>query len=95
MGSQTPTERRSKCKPWLIGLVVGAVTPTSCVIWGVRQRSWLLGIIPIAAVVAACFLYPPDQFNKLIRHSFQAGGGIIAFSISKTIKEDAIRNDKK
>ena len=43
--TQTPKERRAKSKPVLIGVLTGAVAPFIGTIYGIRQRSWTLGLI--------------------------------------------------
>tara|TARA_Y100001968_G_C19212892_1_gene645677 strand:- start:462 stop:746 length:285 start_codon:yes stop_codon:yes gene_type:complete len=86
MIKQTPLERRRLSKPWLIGLAVFLLAPISSTIWGWRQRSWLLGTMPVAAAMLAAYLTPPYEYNVLIRFSHQAGAALIAYKISTEIK---------
>ena len=87
MVKQSPLERRQSSKPWLIGLGVFAATPLTSIIYGWRQRSWFLAILPISAVMVAVYFTPPYEYNKIIRRFHQAGAGLIAYKISTELKK--------
>tara|TARA_B100000212_G_C27315059_1_gene507524 strand:- start:354 stop:1046 length:693 start_codon:yes stop_codon:yes gene_type:complete len=41
----TSTQRRAKCNPFLISICI-TLFPLSSIIWGVRQRSWTISVVP-------------------------------------------------
>jgi hypothetical protein len=48
--TQTIQERRANCSPVLIAALTACLSPSIALIYGIRQRSWLVGlsfIIPI------------------------------------------------
>ena len=96
---QTPTERREKCNPTLIGIFVGVVSPLSSLIWGIRQRSLKLAIFPYLFVfVAGYVILSFAKVNPLkleIRIPLQLIGGYYSFNLTKKMKEEAIKTKKK
>lgn len=89
----TPIERREKCNPALIGVLAGFVSPASTIIWGIRQRSWMLAFAPYALAftfgLITAFQSDEGKLTKGIKYSFQISSGIVAYEISKTLKEKA------
>ena len=89
----TPIERREKCNPALIGVLVGFVSPASSIIWGIRQRSWILAFAPFALAFTFGFITAVQndegKIPKGIKYSFQISSGIVAYEIAKTLKEKA------
>ena len=96
---QTPTERREKCNPTLIGVFVGVVSPLSSVIWGIRQRSLKLALFPYLFVFVAGFiilsLARAKQFKPEIKIPLQLVGGYYSFDLTKKMKEEALKNKNK
>ncbi len=82
--------RRSKCMPGVIGLAVGLISPMMSIFWGIRQRSFKLGLMPIAMVFLANLIYSNDTFDKSSNLIIQIGGGIIAFMIAQENKNKAL-----
>ena len=86
----TPTERREQCNPVLIGVFAAFVSPLSTIVWGIRQRSWSLALVPYSLVVFFLIAgYGETNEEKLkqgIKYSYQISSGIIAYEISKTLK---------
>ncbi|WP_235619525.1 MULTISPECIES: GIY-YIG nuclease family protein [Prochlorococcus] len=82
--------RRARCSPWLIGVVAGLISPITSIVWGFRQKSWKLAVMPISTVAIASFFYGPFDFNERVKHLFNAGGGLIALKIAKSNKDKAI-----
>ena len=96
---QTPTERREKCNPTLIGIFVGIVSPLSSLIWGIRQRSLKLAIFPYLFVfVAGYIILSFARVNPLkleIKIPLQLIGGYYSFDLTKKMKEEALKRKKK
>ena len=86
-----PYYRRSKSNPFIIGLISAVLTPTTCIIWGIRHKSFQLGLVPLTAVFIANSVFQPSQNNDLSKFIIKGGGGLIAFTISKRNKKNAIR----
>lgn len=88
-------ERRAKCSPSLIGICVWFFTPFVSILWGIRQRSWLLALAPIAFAVVlptslvALGIMPAIERNDLSKYVFQAIGAVAAFGISLELMKDA------
>ena len=76
--------------PWIIGLAVGLISPMMSIFWGIRQKSFKLGIIPIAMVFLANLIYSNDVLDKKFNLIIQIGGGLIAFIIAKEHKNKAL-----
>ena len=96
---QTPTERREKCNPILIGVFVGIVSPLSSLIWGIRQRSLKLALFPYLFVFVAGFMILSLTREKLFKPEFkiplQLIGGYYSFDLTKKMKEEALKNKNK
>ena len=96
---QTPTERREKCNPTLIGIFVGVVSPLSSLIWGIRQRSLKLALFPYLFVFVAGFiilsLAKETKFKPEFKILVQLIGGYYAFDLTKKMKEEALKNKNK
>ena len=96
---QTPTERREKCNPTLIGIFVGVVSPLSSLIWGIRQRSLKLALFPYLFVFVAGFiilsLAKETKFKPEFKIPVQLIGGYYAFDLTKKMKEEALKNKNK
>ena len=95
---QTPTERREKCNPTLIGIFVGVVSPLSSLIWGIRQRSLKLAIFPYLFVfIAGYIILSLARINPLkleIKITLQLIGGYYSFDLTKKMKEEALKKKK-
>ena len=88
-------DRRAKCNPILIGICVWLLIPFLSIVWGIRQRSWLLALAPLAfAVVLPVCLVASGSIqnvgNNLAEYVFQAIGGVAAYGISLELKKHAI-----
>ena len=96
---QTPTERREKCNPTLIGIFVGVVSPLSSLIWGIRQRSLKLAIFPYLFVfIAGYIILSLARINPLkleIKIPLQLIGGYYSFDLTKKMKEEALKKKNK
>ncbi len=93
----TPSERREQSNPVLIGVFTAFFSPLSSVIWGVRQRSWSLALAPTTIAFAFTFIAAleanEENFEKGIQYSFQLTSGLIAYEISKTLKDKASKTN--
>tara|TARA_Y100001968_G_scaffold121912_1_gene110960 strand:- start:228 stop:569 length:342 start_codon:yes stop_codon:yes gene_type:complete len=89
----TTNQRRQKSNPVLIGVLAGFVSPLSSIIWGIRQRSWSLALVPYSIVVfflvASLGENNHQKVNQGIKYSYQISSGIIAYEIAKTLKMKA------
>ncbi len=83
--------RRSECIPIIIGFTAGLITPFFCIIWGFRQQSLMLGIIPISAVSLLRILDSNLEFESISEYTFQLVAGLIAFYIAKRNKEGSLK----
>ena len=96
---QTPTERREKCNPTLIGIIVGVVSPLSALIWGIRQRSLKLALFPFLFVFVAGFiilsLVRETQLKPEFQIPLQLIGGYYSFDLTKKMKEQALKKKNK
>ena len=89
--TQTPKERRAKSNPVLIGVVTGAVAPLIGTIYGIRQRSWTLGLIAWVPVLIWA-LTEPDVDGRLStqrKYAFQIAGGALAGAVAFVKKKEA------
>ena len=95
--SLTPIERREQCNPVLIGAIAAFVSPASSIIWGIRQRSWSLALVPFSLVffflVASYGETNEEQLKRGIKYSYQISSGLIAYEISKTLKMKASKSN--
>ena len=81
---------RANCRPPLIGIVVGAVAPATSIIWGLRQRSLLLGLLPVGLAATLSYYYPGDfSENKAPKYFIQALAGATAYGISRKLRIEA------
>ncbi len=96
---QTPTERREKCNPTLIGIFVGVVSPLSSLIWGIRQRSLKLALFPYLFVFVAGYiilsLAGETQFKPEFKIPLQLVAGYYSFDLAKKMKGEALKNKNK
>ena len=92
----TPNQRREKCNPILIGVCVGLISPLSCIIWGIRQRSWSLSLVPLVVLVGFIILLPTgeEKLKPGVKYPLQLISGLISYEMTKNMKQKAI-NDKK
>ena len=71
----TPNERREKCNPILIGACVGFISPLSSVIWGIRQRSWSLALVPylLDVFIALLTVYKTgkEELSREVKYPIQ------------------------
>ena len=96
---QTPTERREKCNPTLIGIFVGLISPLSSLIWGIRQRSLKLALFPYLFVFVVGFiilyLARKNPLKPEIKIPLQLVGGYYSFDLTKKMKEEALKKKNK
>ena len=91
-------QRREKCNPILIGACVGLIAPFSSVIWGIRQRSWSLALVPfllgLSIVLLIMYTKGSDELADEFIYPLQFIIGLISYEMAKNIKQKAI-HDKK
>ena len=94
----TPNQRREKCNPILIGACVGLISPLSSVIWGIRQRSWSLALVPYLLGFCVALLIMTasgrEELTNEFKYPLQFIIGLISYEMTKNMKQKAI-NDKK
>ncbi len=94
----THNERREKCNPILIGACVGFISPLTSVIWGIRQRSWSLALVPylLGLFIALLTMYNTgkEELSREVKYPIQLFMGLISYEMTKNMKKKAI-NDKK
>ena len=94
----TPNQRREKCNPILIGVCVGLLSPLSSIIWGIRQRSWSLSLVPYLLVFFIGFITllqtGEEKLKPGVKYPLQFISGFISYEMTKNMKQKAI-NDKK
>ena len=86
---------RAKCNPWIIGGLVGAVSPLITVIYGARQRSWTLALAPLLPLIIWAIVFI-DSSDKSSKYVFQAiagvgAGAIAAINRKETTEEEALQ----
>lgn len=82
--------RRAESKPLLIAAAVGLVAPVTSVVWGVRQRSWVLGATPFGLALALSFLFNSEgEVDKTRKYAIQFAAGALAYVIALDIKQRA------
>ena len=94
---QTPLERRLHSKPWLIAFLCTALSPLICIIYGIRQRSWYLALVPPSLILIRFFMIPEylmqsnnfDIYKAIIEYSIEIGGGLITYVISQEVKSQS------
>tara|TARA_Y100001968_G_C19377941_1_gene728734 strand:+ start:821 stop:1123 length:303 start_codon:yes stop_codon:yes gene_type:complete len=98
MGKIKYKERRAKCKPIFIGLFVGIVAPILSLIWGVRLRSWALGIIPTVTAFSLGLIYALVSSSSILPKSYtiftQIFSGLLAYIISTQLKKKETERKK-
>ena len=94
----TPNQRRAECNPILIGVCVGLLSPLSSIIWGIRQRSWSLSLVPYLLVFFIGFITllqtGEEKLKPGVKYPLQLISGFISYEMTKNMKQKAI-NDKK
>ena len=97
--SLTPNERREKCNPILIGACVGFISPLTSVIWGIRQRSWSLALVPYLLGFFIAFLTMhntgKEELSREVKYPIQFFMGLISYEMTKNMKQKAINDRKK
>ena len=95
----TPNQRREKCNPILIGVCVGLLSPLSSAIWGIRQRSWSLSLVPFLLVFFIGFMIliqtGEEELNPGVKYPIQLISGFISYEMTKNMKQKAINEKKK
>ena len=96
--SLTPNQRREKCNPVLIGACVGLFSPLSSVIWGIRQRSWSLALVPFSLgfCIALLIMYTNggEELSDEFRYPIQFIIGLISYEMAKNIKQKQLMKRK-
>ena len=85
--------RRQDCNPVLIGALTGLVAPVLVLIYALRLRSWLLGIIPlcISGIVFALVADDlEDGQRKLAKYGLQLASGAFAAGTALVLKKEAM-----
>ena len=75
--------RRARCKPWLIGLLTMLISPAISIVWGIRQRSLALCIIPLLILIPFNITQEIREGNRIL---IQIASGVITFIIAKNNK---------
>lgn len=85
--------RRAESKPLLIAAAVGLIAPVTSVVWGVRQRSWVLGATPFGLALALSFLFNSEgEVDKTRKYAIQFAAGALAYVIALDIKQRASKS---
>lgn len=90
-GEISYVKRRAACSPELITAATLFAPPFSA-IWGVRQKSWELAIVPTALFAIATFIFnaPVDGERDLKRSvGFRSMAAAAAYSASKRLKDQS------
>ena len=95
----TPQQRREECNPVLIGIFVGLISPLTSLIWGIRQRSWSLSLLPYLFVFFVGLIIMAGtgdkEFKTEVRIPLQIISGIFSYEMAKKMKGKAIKNKDK
>ena len=83
---------RANCNPYLIGILVGLLSPLITIIYGARQRSWSLAIAPLLAMVIWAISGASDN-GKATKYVFQIIAGLGAGSIAAIHRREATANN--
>ena len=83
--------RRAKSNPWLIALTAIWISPITCFIWSLRQRSVMLWLIAFTQTLISIYIYPSYNFNQGDRFLLELGITFIAFIIAKRNKDEALK----
>tara|TARA_Y100001968_G_scaffold320491_1_gene353493 strand:- start:129 stop:857 length:729 start_codon:yes stop_codon:yes gene_type:complete len=77
-------KRRQACKPWLIAILCGALSPLTTLVFAIRQRSWAICFIPIITIFTLNILIYPPGFSQgnIIRLVVQGICGLAVYFIS-------------
>lgn len=89
--TQTPRERRANCNPVIIGVITGAVAPFIGTIYGIRQRSWMLGLIAWIPVFMWAWTEPDTEggLRTQRKYAFQLASGFLTGAIAFVKKKEA------
>ena len=89
--TQSPKERRAKSNPVLIGVVTGAVAPFIGTIYGIRQRSWTLGLIAWVPVLMWALTEPDVEggLRTQRKYAFQLAAGVLTGAVAFVKKKEA------
>jgi ABC-type thiamin/hydroxymethylpyrimidine transport system permease subunit len=92
--SQGAIQRRSECKPILIGFLTGIVSPFVGVIFGIRHRSWIEAVTPlcIAGIMYALVVdgFEDDAHRRVLKYGFQLVAGLATGIVAYTLKQEAM-----
>ncbi|WP_269625490.1 SHOCT domain-containing protein [Prochlorococcus marinus] len=77
-------KRRQTCKPWLIAILCGALSPFTSLVFAIRQRSLALALIPVATIFTANLLIYPPGFRQdhIIRLILQGICGLAVYFVT-------------
>tara|TARA_B100001250_G_C19502170_1_gene657860 strand:- start:247 stop:555 length:309 start_codon:yes stop_codon:yes gene_type:complete len=94
----TYKERRTRCKPIVIGIFVGIVAPILSLIWAIRLRSWALGLVPTVTAFSLGLIYALASSSSILPKIYtittQIFSGILAYVISTRIKKKEMEMKK-
>ena len=87
---QTPIERGASCIPILIGILVGCFAPLFALVYGVRQRSWSVGLIAFIPVLMWGFSEPDIEggLRQRRKYAFQLAGGALTCGAALVLKKE-------
>ena len=88
---QTPIERRANCNPVLIGLTTGGLAPNCGTIFGVRQRSWALGLVAWLPIVMWAWTESDIEggLRDQSKYAFQLASGVLTGAVALVKKKEA------
>ena len=88
---QTPKERRAACNPVMIGLLIGFFAPWVGIIYGIRQRSWSVGLVAFIPVIMWIFSNPDWMYEMRSpeRYIAQFAGGALTWYAALLLKNKA------
>lgn len=91
MTTQTPQQRRAACSPVLIGVLTGALAPVIAVVYGIRQRSWAIGVVWIIPVLMWAFAETDTEGGMRLqrKYAFQLAAGALTGAIAYVKKNEA------
>lgn len=94
--AQTPLERRANCNPVLIGVLTGCVAPILGTVYGIRQRSWILGLIPWVPILMWTFTEPDIEggLRTQRKYAFQLASGVLTGAVAFVKKNEARENSR-
>ena len=89
--TQTPQERRANCNPVLIGVLTGVVAPVLGSIYGIRQRSWMLGLVAWIPILMWAVTEPDIEGSarKQRKYAFGLASGLLTGAVAFVKKTEA------